>query len=205
MLNQRRDRFLQEAPSPLSALNDACTSLRYARVYSSRLRRHLVVPFLVVALVGCVMPSLAAAEQGQSDGASWDALTSVAVGADLRVATGGDVRVSGRLIRVSADSVTVDSAIGRVTIPRSRVASVDVRTRRRDSLRNGALIGAIAGLAYGGIGTAIAYRGGDDPPGNAVLVAGLSVAIGAGVGALADRLRGTVWVRVYRAAAQPRR
>lgn len=196
MLNRRRGRFLQEALCPSPVLNGSAR--RRACAFHQRCRRQLLLAILLLACGGHTTPSLGAVEERQADVASWNAVATMATGVELRVATGRDARVSGRLIRVSEDSIVVQSPrVGPVTISRSQVTWVEMRKRRRDSLLNGALIGAVAGLAYGGIGTAIASRGGDSPAGNRAVVVGITGAVGAGVGALADRLRENVWVRVY--------
>lgn len=198
MLNPRRGRLLTGAPCPSPVPNDYGIATRRSCAFPRRCRRQLVLAVLLLACGGHITPSLGAVEARQADGGSWNAVANIATGIELRVATGRNARVSGRLIRVSEDSIVVQSPReGPVAIQRSHVAWVEVRTRRRDSLINGALTGAVAGLAYGGIGTAIASRGGDPPGGNRAVVVGLTGAIGAGVGALADRLRENAWIRVY--------
>jgi hypothetical protein len=94
----------------------------------------------------------------------------------------------GRIEKLSRDTLTLTSAAGRRELGEVDVG--EIRQRRGDSLKNGAIIGAVAGTAYyltmaallsdsdGGdviIGTAVA---------GGVLFAGMGAAAGAGIDAL---------------------
>jgi hypothetical protein len=94
----------------------------------------------------------------------------------------------GRIEKLSADTLTLTTAAGRREL--GEVDVRDVRQRRGDSLKNGAIIGAVAGTAYFWTMAALLSDsdGGDVIVGTAVaggvLFAGMGAAAGAGIDAL---------------------
>lgn len=99
------------------------------------------------------------------------------------------VETSGRLLRLNPDSLVllVDDAERRFEAARVRRIQ-----KRGDSLRNGALIGAIVGVAMGLVGAGISDCPGDDPGGSCsgtrvalfLFSTGVYAAIGTGIDAL---------------------
>jgi hypothetical protein len=99
--------------------------------------------------------------------------------------------MEGRIETLSPDAMTLLTASGLRALREDDVTSI--RQRRDDSLRNGAIIGAIAGAAY--VATALAvlrnHDGGDmivpAAVGSGVMIAGIGAAAGAGIDALIAR------------------
>jgi hypothetical protein len=168
-------------------------------------RRLLTTGACVLILAGA--PSVVA---GQSVVDSWPGLDTGGL-QRIYVLDDRGTESSGTLLALSADSLLmlVDGAERRVL--RSQV----MRMQKRDSLRNGTIIGAIAGVALGLVSARIAdctgdAQGGSCPAARGTLLAvsgGIYSAAGAGVDALI-RGRSTIYeappagVRVPQAAAR---
>jgi hypothetical protein len=95
-------------------------------------------------------------------------------------------------LRAAAEGACDDAVVARVQDPAPPASPSPTPARRRDSLKNGAIIGGAIGLALGLIGSGIADCPGDDPSGScpAARVGGvvLSTAIWAGIGVGVDAL-----------------
>jgi hypothetical protein len=115
------------------------------------------------------------------------------------------VETSGRLLRIDPDALVL--VVGD-TERRFEAARVRLVEKRGDSLRNGAIIGAVVGGALGALGMALADCSGSNPTGpcpgwkaaGVVISTGFYSAIGVGIDALV-----TGRTTLYRAPAAPRR
>jgi hypothetical protein len=114
---------------------------------------------------------------------------------------------TGRLSRFDLSSVTITTGRGEVTFDQRQVKSVD---RRGDSLKNGAIIGALTGLAFGSLGAAMMdYCNRPQEPlepcstGEKMGVVGLFTALFSGIGVGIDALR-SGRTRIYEAAGAHR-
>ena len=95
-------------------------------------------------------------------------------------------------LRAAVEGTCDEAALARLQEPVSPAPASPPTTKRRDSLKNGAIIGGAIGLALGLIGSGIADCPGDDPsgscPGARVGGVVLSTAIWAGIGVGVDAL-----------------
>src|SRR5688572_22240697 len=140
---------------------------------------------LILVLVAALVPGAVSAQETQS---TWPVLAPPA-GSTVYVRDSSGVETSGGLLRLSPDSVVL--LVGG-TERRFEAARVTRIQKRGDSLRNGALIGAVVGVAIGafvaGIADCPGARAGGGCPGNraaAFLIStGTYAAIGTGIDAL---------------------
>jgi len=132
----------------------------------------------LATLLIILLPALAAAQDPVK---SFDQLnTRLKIGDTIWVTDAQGQEVKGKLSALSTDGLTLDAG-GTKTLA-ARDISI-VRERRRDSLKNGAIIGAIPGAIFGLMGGGMA----DEGPGaaiGAVVVGALGAAVGAGIDAL---------------------
>jgi hypothetical protein len=150
-----------------------------------------------------IVASLAPGAVSAQEPSAWPVLAPPA-GSTVYVRDSGGVETSGGLLRLNPDSVVL--LVGG-TERRFEAARVTRIQKRGDSLRNGALIGAIVGVAIGafvaGIADCPGTRAGDGCPGNRaaafVISTGTYAAIGTGIDAL---IRGRT--TLYEAPASPR-
>lgn len=97
-------------------------------------------------------------------------------------------------LRSAAEGACDDAAIARLQdpAPATPAATSPAPARRRDSLKNGAIIGGLIGLAFGVLGSSIADCPGDDPggscPGTRVGGVIMSTALWAGIGIGVDAM-----------------
>ena len=154
---------------------------------------------LGVMLVVSLVP---AAVSGQDAESTWPVLAPPA-GSTVYVRDSSGVETSGGLLRLNPDSVVL--LVGG-TERRFEAARVTRIQKRGDSLRNGALIGAVVGVAIGafvaGIADCPGTRTGGGCPGNRaaafVISTGTYAAIGTGIDAL---IRGRT--TLYESPASP--
>lgn len=110
-------------------------------------------------------------------------------GEKVRVTTTDGSVVSGRLLTLTAAAITIDTRNGAQVLPSNRVARLVVK----DSVRNGALIGLVAGAAAGLAGgaaiNAICVNETGGCPGTILLLTAIGALGGAGIGAGIDGLR----------------
>ena len=108
-------------------------------------------------------------------------LMSVANGAVIYVRTADGAEIRSRFIRASPQSLTISGTDGReMTVPVAQVALV---WKEGDSLRNGAIVGALIGLAGGILGQSQCT----DCSSEIAIGIAVGVPIWAGLGALVDR------------------
>ena len=118
-------------------------------------------------------------------------------------AAGGETR--GRIGKLSPDALVLTTSTGSRQLTEIEVATIT--QRRGDSLRNGAIIGAVAGAAY--FVTAAALLAGTDDGdviiptaiAGGVLFAGLGAAAGVGIDALISRRQVIYQTRASRSSA----
>jgi len=127
--------------------------------------------------------------EAQGVASSFDQLgVLVKPGDSITVVEVGGSEIKGRVARLSRDRLTLQTAAGTRELGEPEVTLI--RHRRGDSLKNGAIIGAIAGIAYFVTGAALLgdTDGGDVIVGTAIagglLSAGMGAAAGAGIDAL---------------------
>jgi hypothetical protein len=121
------------------------------------------------------------------------------VGSEVRVSTPSAVRIRGRLLEVTSETVLIDQAAGPLTLSFSSRDTLWVRERLGAT---GAMVGAAVGLATAGaillLLRSTCGPGGDDPCtgfAHATLVLGARGAVvGAGVGFVVGELKKD-WVR----------
>jgi len=140
----------------------------------------------VAILVAALVP---VAAHAQNETSRWPALAPSGGIETVYVLDDTGTETTGRLLRLTADSLVllVDGAERQFDAARVRRIQ-----RRGDSLRNGAIIGAVVGVGIGFLAGGIADCGRDDPGGScagtrvaAVLVStGVYAAVGAGIDAL---------------------
>ena len=134
----------------------------------------------------------------------WKGAIGAVTGRDVEVRLFNGTRVAGTLVEVTDDGLTIRT--GPMSVERrerTAVRQVTLVQRGRDSLRNGALMGAAVGLGYA-IAVIAYYAAGDDgPPGSdTAAVFATAAVVGAGVGGMTDALRqGTSRRTIYAAAA----
>jgi hypothetical protein len=104
----------------------------------------------------------------------------VRTGETIRVTTSGGTQLKGSVVSSSSTSVTLNTAADMVTVPLIEVRRIEVR----DSLTNGALIGALIGGGISAWAGITLDRDCDGPCGNWGAITRF-VAVGAGAGALA--------------------
>ncbi|MDP1570924.1 MAG: hypothetical protein Q8L86_13085 [Vicinamibacterales bacterium] len=139
----------------------------------------------IALLVAALIPGVVSA---QGTGQDWPELNTAGV-STVYVLDDTGVEVSGTLLRLTSDSLVL--MVGGVE-HRLDAARVKRIQKRGDSLRNGALIGAVVGAAMGLIVAGISDCPGSDPGGScpatratAFLVStGVYAAIGTGIDAL---------------------
>ena len=128
------------------------------------------------AIAVALLTTLCLSARGETN-RSWDELMKkIQIGKNVVVSPMGSGKVEGRLVAITADTITVharsrDTEIKREEVRRVRYANI----RRRNTL-----IGLAAGAAGGGIGSAAT----DDEPILAAILAGTFGGIGAAVGGL---------------------
>jgi hypothetical protein len=136
----------------------------------------------------------------------WTGAIGAVTGREVEVRLFNGTRVAGTLVEVTDDGLTIRT--GPMSVERRErpaVRQVTLLQRGRDSLRNGALIGATVGAGYA-VGVISYYKNGDDGlrlTDSAAMIA-TAAGIGAGIGAIADLLRQGTSRRTIYAAAAPR-
>ena len=152
------------------------------------LRRRLAATFLL----------LAAAATAQTNASNWNTVKGLTAGTDVRIMTGSRT-VSGRIDRISDDTLVLASEGGKEVFKPQEVARVSIRreSHRRRNVLIGVGIGAGGGLALGAAaaGTCSGTICGGHGP---AVIAGV-----AGAGALVGILIGSViptgrWREIYR-------
>ncbi len=98
-----------------------------------------------VALAVLLLARGAAAQPTQPTPAAWFQEDEVRRGEKVRVTTTDGRVVSGRLLTLTAAAITIDTRNGAEVLPANRIARFVVK----DSVRNAALIGLVAGAAAG--------------------------------------------------------
>ena len=132
----------------------------------------------LATLLIILLPALAAAQDPVK---SFDQLnTRLKIGDTIWVTDAQGQEVKGKLSALSTDGLMLDAG-GTKTFAARDVGIV--RERRRDSLKNGAIIGAIPGAIFGLLGGGMA-DGGPGAAIGAVVVGALGAAVGAGIDAL---------------------
>ena len=154
-----------------------------------------------VALLVAILVPGAASAQGTTQ--SWPGKAKTG-SATVHVLDDTGAEFSGRLLRLDPDSLVLLVGDTERRFEAARVRRIE---KRGDSLRNGAIIGAVVGVAIGALGMGMADcpgSGGGSCPGfraaGVVISTGFYAAVGAGIDALA--VGRTTW---YEAPAAPRR
>jgi hypothetical protein len=152
----------------------------------SRLVARLRIPGMRIWTLATIAMVLLAAgpASAQADGGTW--LEGAARDAAVRVRLVSGERVSGRVFDVHADRLELATAAGPRTI--ARTAIVDVRQRHRDSVGNGAVIGASIGAAamLGLVAALSPVFDCDGCAGQVAIATTVWAGAGAGIGALVD-------------------
>ena len=144
------------------------------------------LPMVAAVAVAVVMPSLSAAQEPPETPTQvfQDLPLFVSLGERVTVTDNTGRELQGEIIDISPSALSVLVDDTRHDIQEANITRI--RQRRPDSLKNGTLIGLLAGALFGGLG--MAGSGGE--PGAEPLVvlaaAGLFGGAGAGVGALVD-------------------
>jgi len=135
----------------------------------------------IVAIVACVLIAIlpVTAAEPARDLASMQ----VAPDAVIYVRTSNGAEIQGRFLRASTQALVVGTTDGReIILPSAQVLFV---WKRGDSLRNGAIIGGVVGLAGAIFGQSECTK----CSGEIAIGVALGVPAWVGVGALVDRLR----------------
>ena len=136
-------------------------------------------------LIAALTPSGVCAQETSS---SWPGLVSSRL-STVYVLDDTGVETSGKLLRLSPDSIVLLAGGAERRFETARVARIQ---KRGDSLRNGAIIGAVVGVALGIISAGISDCPGDNPGGGCpgsraalfLVSTGVYSAIGTGIDAL---------------------
>jgi hypothetical protein len=144
-----------------------------------------LVIWRVAILIAALSPAVASAQQTASN---WPGLVSSRLSTVYVLDTTG-AETSGKLLRLNPDSIVLLVGGAERQFETARVARVQ---KRGDSLRNGAIIGAVIGLALGVITAGIADCPGDRPSGGCpgsraalfLVSTGFYSAVGTGIDAL---------------------
>ncbi len=145
----------------------------------------------LIATMSAAPANAQSASGGDRDGTSWANVERLRPGNTIRLLCSGQRLWTGRLTRVSADSLALeDGGTGR-TVARSEVLRVEVKSRLRSTLI-GLGIGAAAGLGFGYLAGSRSGLKSDEKAAAVGLGASLFAGAGAGLGALAPS-----WKLVY--------
>jgi hypothetical protein len=144
-----------------------------------------LVNWRLAILIAALTPGPAYAQDTSS---SWPGLVSSRL-STVYVLDDSGVETSGKLLRLNPDSLVLLVAGAERRFEAARVARIQ---KRGDSLRNGAIIGAIVGVALGVITAGIADCPGDRPSGGCpgsraalfLVSTGFYSAVGTGIDAL---------------------
>jgi hypothetical protein len=139
----------------------------------------------IAVLVATLVPTALSA---QGTAQSWPGLATAGL-PTVYVLDDGDVEISGRLLRLNPDSLVLLVGDAERRLDAARVRRIE---KRGDSLRNGAVIGAIVGVGMGLIVAGISDCPGNDPGGSCpgtravgfLVSIGVYAAIGTGIDAL---------------------
>ena len=122
----------------------------------------------------------------------WMIAAAVASGLLGAVRADADTARGGCSLRAAAEGACDEAVLARLQDPANTTPVTPRPTKRRDSLKNGAIIGGVIGFALGLVASGIADCPGDDPSGSCpgARVGGLmiSTAFWAGVGIGLDAL-----------------
>jgi len=118
------------------------------------------------------------------DLSAWEAVMGLKKGAPIEVSRKAGGSLQGDFASATADSVTLQSKKGEVSVARSEVASVGVKGRSSHTGKIiGTAAGAVAGLAGGAaLGTRLENEGQGDKAAITAGVAAIGAAIGLGIG-----------------------
>jgi hypothetical protein len=164
--------------------------------------RALRVAPILLLLPGCALHSTAPIARDQ-----WAQVTSVPPGTVVRVwsaeAAAGNARHQrdkGILVKADEAEVQILARTGQLRLARAQVRRIDVLIGGGDSVKNGALIGAAAGGAYGLV---VWYLLRGEFEGNGLIAPIMTAAIGGCIGAVIDAIvRGDETRTVYRTSHQ---
>lgn len=132
--------------------------------------------------------------------ADWQNLRVIAPGQAIDIGKTGGESLKGDFVAFNADSVTVRTRRGELSIPKPDVARVRLRGHRSRNTWIGAGIGAAAGAGIGaGIGESLSNTSGGDFANLKPAVAGATAVVGAAVGAILGSVLSGRHSEVYRA------
>ena len=136
-----------------------------------------------------------------NDANSWPNLRRLTPGQSIEVFDHKGTAIKGTLVSVSDESIAVNAKQGTVSVPRSEVSLVRVRSgKRRMYTLIGLTIGAGAGVGLGAVGgESLAESSGGDFANLKPAIMGASGAAGALVGAIIGSVAGNRATTVYRA------
>lgn len=132
------------------------------------------------------------------DPSSWDNLKRLPRGQSIEVAQQTGARLTGKLLGVYEDSISVARKTQTIAVPRSAVSWVRISGKRRTYTLIGAAIGAAAGVGVGAVGAESLNQssGGDFSNLKPAITAGCGVA-GALIGAVVGSLVGSRGAIIY--------
>ena len=128
---------------------------------------------ILLALLACV----GAWAQGPAD--SWDNLKQLVAGQKIEVVEMNLKKLTGTFVGFSEQEISVQSADGRMSVPRAEVFRVGVVRSRSRNIGIGAAIGLGAGVAIGVAG----LKSGEEAAQYSLLAIPFALGVGAGVGA----------------------
>lgn len=164
----------------------------------------LLAVALALALSGACALSRQSVSIRHSD--PWKGALSLATGRFVEIELFDGTRTNGRLVTVDDTALSLETSDAKTERhTKSTVQRVRLILAGRDSLRNGVLTGAVAGLVYGIGVLAYLYSGSDDPAPGALAFPLLAAGAGGAVGAGVDALRqGTSKRTIYEAPKRSR-
>ena len=151
-----------------------------------------------VCRFAAVFALMAATVAAQTNATNWNIVKALTLGSDVRVAAGPHA-VSGKIQRITDDTVVVTSGKGQEMFTQQEVTRVSVRGggHRKRHMLIGAGIGAAAGAALGG--AAASTCGGSICGGHGAALIGATAGAAALVGALVGAaFPGGSWREVYK-------
>jgi len=134
--------------------------------------RRLIVSVFLMLLV----PLLLSAQDARE---SWDNLKQLVAGQKIEVVEMNLKKLTGTFVGFSEQEISVQSADGRMSVPRAEVFRVGVVRSRSRNIGIGAAIGLGAGVAIGVAG----LKSGEEAAQYSLLAIPFALGVGAGVGA----------------------